>query len=116
MSDTSPALPAPTVNAADDDGVLDLATARSGVSVTIPGYANFAAGDQVQLHWDGSTTADPFTVPTGADEQPISFTIPWETVQAAGNGAITVHYTITDRAGNASAPSQPVNLTITDQS
>ncbi|MFC8455267.1 hypothetical protein [Kitasatospora sp. NPDC057223] len=112
MSETNPA---PTVASAED-GLLDYADAITGVSVTIPSYAGFTAGDVVELHWGGTSVTEPYTVPQGEGEQPITLTIPWETIQAAGDGeAIPVHYTVTDRAGNTSAPSQAVDLTITNQ-
>ncbi|MEU4066244.1 hypothetical protein AB0F25_28235 [Streptomyces wedmorensis] len=114
MSETTPALPAPTV-AAGDSNVVDLADVQEGLSVTIPAYADFEAGDQVQVFWGGTSATNPFTVPEGEGDQPISLNIPRSTLEALGDGAVEFRYTVTDRAGNVSAPSEPITLTLTDQ-
>lgn len=112
MSETNPSLPAPTINEASD-GVLDLADAEGGVNVVIPAYADFAAGDRVQVYWNGSSATDPYTVPQGAGHEPVTLVLPESALRAAGDGRGYFHYTVTDRAGNTSEPSQKVQLTIT---
>ncbi|MEU3064597.1 hypothetical protein [Streptomyces subrutilus] len=116
MSETNPSLPAPTVGEAPD-GLLDLADTEGGVNLVIPAYAEFAAGDRVEVYWNGSSATDPYTVPQGAGDEPVTLVLPESMLRAAGDGRGYVHYTVTDRAGNTSKPSEKVQLTInlTDQ-
>ncbi|MGW4645493.1 hypothetical protein [Kitasatospora sp. NPDC004289] len=112
MSETTPALPAPTIA---DSNVVDLADVQNGLNVTIPAYADFSAGDQIRLFRDGTSATDPITVPEGEGDQPISIDIPRSALEALGDGPVHFTYSVTDRAGNESAPSEPVVLTIADQ-
>ncbi|MGW4896237.1 hypothetical protein ACWEQL_28880 [Kitasatospora sp. NPDC004240] len=110
MSDIDPVLPAPVV----DGGGADDAGQQVYVTVTVPGYAEFAAGDKVQLFW-GGVASDSHVVPEGEDDKPIPFTIPWETVLSKPEEPITVTYTVTRGAGTESAPSAGVDLTAVEK-
>ncbi|MFF4324607.1 hypothetical protein [Streptomyces sp. NPDC001568] len=112
MSDTNLSLPAPTVNEAPG-GVLDPADAEGGVNVVIPAYADFCAGDQVQVYWNGDSATAPYTVREDEGDKPITLVVPEAAILTAGEGTTDFHYTITDRAGNISKPSLPVQLAIT---
>ncbi|MET9365638.1 hypothetical protein ABZX93_32630 [Streptomyces sp. NPDC006632] len=111
MSDTNPSLPAPTVDEAPG-GVLDPTDAAGGVNLVIPAYAAFDAGDQVQLYWDGNSATDPYTVPHGEGDEPITILVPESAIEGTSSGSIPVYYTVTDRAGNVSQPSQSVQVTV----
>lgn len=89
------------------------------IVVTVPSYAARAKGDVCSLYWvrfGGSWPppgAEPIlrdqTVPeTGA----IKFTVPTDSIIAAGSGSYVVSYVLADKAGNFSGFAQPRQVSV----
>ncbi|MFJ7063574.1 hypothetical protein ACIQVA_39015 [Streptomyces microflavus] len=84
--------------------------AAQGVPVTIAAYPYMSADDVIELYWDGIQ----LTHLVGADEvgQPVTVTVPKETIAEAGDGDLTIAYRVHDVADNRSdwAETVPVRV------
>ncbi|MFB7935526.1 hypothetical protein [Streptomyces sp. NPDC056049] len=88
MSATDPVLAAPVIDStADAERSTGMA---SPLKITVPGYADFTAGDTVTLYWDGTAVSGgEYIVPDGEGDQPITFTIPTRAIADTPGGTST---------------------------
>lgn len=79
---------------------VNTARAKNGVEITIPPYPNMAEYDRIEFWWGGQRKW--ILVQPGDVGRPVRFTVDEQTILAAGDGEIILHYQLIDAALNFS--------------
>lgn len=90
----------------------DITDPDIAVSVTVAPWDNMAEGDELTIIWNGVRLKQ-FPLAPGQIGQPLTISIPRDTIIAAGDGSpVTVNYEIRDIVNNYSLVSKPALPTV----
>jgi hypothetical protein len=91
--------------------IFATANFEDSLSGRIPGYSGMAIGDVVRVLCN-DTAGPSLQVSAEHFESPIMIQIEGSFLTALGSAEVIVEYLITDRAGNTSAKSHPISITL----
>lgn len=101
-------LPAPIIDGYI--GPIDHQQAQAGIEVSIPTSDLVEGGDQILLHW-GDEALGPFDPESIGQAIILRIDVPFETVDAAGDGAIRLSYDL-NRGGHVIGYSLPLDIVV----
>lgn len=92
--------------------IVPNATFGNHLTALLPGYAGMEPGDTIQTLCNGHPGPTHIVQPDELTLRPIEIVFEREVMQSLAADNVAISYTVTDRAGNLSIESLPVNLSL----
>ncbi|MFK3726232.1 hypothetical protein ACI2KE_20710 [Pseudomonas monteilii] len=85
---------------------------KNAVKLQLPAYADHQPGDKVYIWWLKTVPSDlpPPNITEPVDTVPKQLDVPLALIEDVGDGGVKAVYTLADKAGNFSSPSEPLDV------